>query len=398
MKPAKHIWMVALLAAACGSGSDAIESNTADVDRENEEAQSGGSGSRDGGSKTPRGSSGNPTTGKSEDGTCESHQVGSRKATPDMLIVLDRSASMSPQGNPNMTDRWRGSVDAVLQVTEEFSSRINFGLMTFPAYNPSAMPAMPAPDPNDPLGGLLGGLGGILTGLDPAVACAAGTVNVDIGLDKGPAIATSLGMITPGGFTPTASTLEAAAKVLGSGRQMGDEVVPPKYVLLLTDGDPNCSDGGGRGGMGGGGVDQNARRATITAIEKLRDDGIQTYVVGYQTAGSNFVQQLDAMAAAGGTGDTMHRSVSSPGDLEATFNEIAGRALSCSFKLDKPVDDVTYVRVTLRGETLKPNNAASGFTLGADKQTVTVTGEACDQVQGGATFTVKVECDQVFVQ
>jgi hypothetical protein len=386
----KRILITAALV-ACGSDPGTL-SNADNLGSSDDESTASG---RDAGTKKPdvgRGSSGNNSSG--DDDTCETATVGSRKTTPDMLIVLDRSGSMAPSGNQNGTDRWRGSVDAVLQVTEDFSKQINFGLLTFPSFTPMQGGG------GNPLGGILGG---ILGGADPAQACAPGTVNVEVGPDSASDIAQSLMSMTPGGLTPTAGALNAALMAVGSGRSTGDQLVPPKYVLLLTDGDPNCSSAltggmGGQWGGGGGGIDTAARQETIAAIEKLRDEGVQTFVVGYQTAGSNFVQQLDAMAQAGGTGDMMHRSVSSAADLTETFNEIAGRALSCSYKLENPVDDPAFVRVTVKGSEPMFGNASDGWVLGADKQTVTLTGAACDAVQAGASFSVEVACEPLFVQ
>jgi hypothetical protein len=398
LKTAKQMLLATLLVAACGTDKESITSAGDDDDTSSEgSSSSAGGGSKPGsGGSSSSGGGGKPSTGSDlKDGTCESASVGSRKTTPDMLIVLDRSGSMAPNGNPMRTDRWRGSVDAVLQVTQEFSSRINFGLMTFPAF-----------DPNDPGGatGIINGIAGAIGGMGgagfTAAACKAGTVNVEIGKNKAPDIMQVLSTMTPSGLTPTSGSLEAALGAIGSARQQGDEVVPPKYVLLITDGDPNCSQGAmmGQAGFGGGGIDPAARTETIAAIEKLRNEGVQTFVVGYQTAGSNFVQQLDMMAAAGGTGDTMHRSVSTAADLSKTFDEIAGRALSCSYKLEMPVEDPTYVRVTVAGAKPKFENSADGWTLGTDKQTVTLTGAACDTVQAGAVFKVEVDCEPVFVQ
>lgn len=373
MKTTKPLWAAAIFVAACGSGDGALTSSgNSSVDGDGESTGSPGSSGK------------GPSLGqKMDEGICETHSVASRKTTPDMLIVLDRSASTAPIGNPNGADRWSGSVDAIVQVTREFDSQINFGLMTFPAFDPAT--AMPVST-----GNILDDLIAIGSGF--AQVCAPGTVNVDIGKGTAAEIESSLGVMTPGGLTPTSATLEAALDLLDEPAA-GDQSLPPRYVLLVTDGDPNCSEES-RGG-GGGEVDMGARQGTLAAIEKLKNAGIQTFVVGYQTEGTNFAQQLDQMAEAGGTGDTRHRSVSSGADLIDTFAEIAGRALSCSFKLDEPVEDANYVRVTVKGQTPRPGE---GWTLGDDMRTVTLTGESCDDVQAGSSFTVEVDCDPVFYQ
>jgi len=125
--------------------------------------------------------------------------------------------------------------------------------------------------------------------------------------------------------------------------------------------------------------------------------GVRTYVVGYQTAATGFAQQLDMMAAAGGTGERAHRSVDSGDDLVSAFEEIASRAVSCSYKLEKPVADASYVLVTVQGKTRAIGKTGDGWALGPDMQTITLTGSACDAVQAGADFTVEVVCAPVTV-
>jgi hypothetical protein len=299
---------------------------------------------------------------------CAAHTVKASRAKPDMLIVLDRSASMAPEGNPSRTDRWTGSVDAVTEVTSEFDDRISFGLMTFPGTQ----------------GG--GGRGGAV--------CTPGMMNVNIGPERGDEIGGALAGMGPGGYTPTASTLQEAAKVIGSAEFSDQTVVPPKYVLLVTDGDPNCS----AGGLGPTTEDPVARQATIDAIKALTNAGVQTFVVGYQTGSSNFAATLDQMAAAGGTGQMKHRSVESGADLTKAFEDLAGRAVSCSYKLEAPVADASFVRVSVDKKPRMFQNISDGWTLGPDKQTVTLVGAACDAVRKGSTFTVQVVCEPEFVQ
>lgn len=302
---------------------------------------------------------------------CEPHVVQASTAIPDMLIVLDRSASMAPDGNTQRTDRWAGSVDAVTEVTLAFDDRIHFGLMTFPGPQASG-----------------GGRGD-----NGRNVCATGSSQVDIAGDTGPEVARALEATSPGGYTPTAATLREALAVIGDVGLADQTVVPPKYVLLVTDGDPNCASGPG----GPVSNDPVARMQTIDAITALANAGVQTFVVGYQTGSSEFASTLDDMAAAGATGEREHRSVESGRDLTDTFEDIAGRALSCSYKLAAPVDDASFVLVKVAQQARDYRNTDDGWTLGPDMQTVTLTGAACDAVRDGSAFSVQVVCEPQFV-
>lgn len=303
---------------------------------------------------------------RSNDGgaaVCETFKVASRRVIPDMLIVLDRSGSMKPDGNERNTDRWAGSVDAIIDVTGSLDEKVNFGLMTFPAFVEN-------------------------NGDGDDDECAAGTVNVPIGKDTGAAIATALNGIDADGRTPTSASLQAALKVLGEPPP-ADTAAPKRYVLLVTDGDPNCSGASGRG------PDLPARMQTIEAITALDKADVKTFVVGYQTLGTEFEQQLDMMAAAGGTGEMKHRSVESGMDLANVFEQIAGEVASCSFELTEPVEDARYVRVRVGDEPRALGNTANGWTLATNQKTIEIVGAACADVKAGATLTVQVECSEI---
>ncbi len=391
MRPITLSLTALVFLASCGtSDSGATSSDPVGNEDDDDGAGRGDAGARgDAGSSSKRDASAGSTSGSGKkdagtlgsiDDTCERATVHTALTTPEMLIVLDRSGSMSPELNDTGTDRWSGSVQAVDDVTASFEQQIDFGLMTFPDASGSG-----GGDPIDLLAGLL----------DPS-ACSTGTLNVPIAPTNADAISQTLGSMSPGGFTPTASTLMEAYTVLNESEAGDQRAISPKYVLLVTDGDPNCSDGGGGGGLAAlGQLDPNARQATLDAIEMLRDAGIQTFVVGYQTAGTQFSSQLDQMAAAGGTGDTAHHSVSSGADLTSTFQAIAERVLSCSYQLDKAVSDPSYVLVTVDGKARAYQNASDGWTLGPDNRTVVLTGAACDDLQQGAAFTVEVLCEIV---
>jgi hypothetical protein len=363
----KHWWLLAGALAAVGCGGDkSLYDDLAGKD--------GGrgltGGKKDGGA------------GGSDDDVCGKHSVVSDHAIPDMLIVLDRSGSMARDGNDNNTDRWGGSADAVSQLVTKYSMGVNFGLMTFP--------------------GTSGG-GGLADIFNPAPQCAPGAVDVEIGADQGPAINQAISRMRPSGYTPTAQTLQAALPVIGTQDISDQKVTSAKYVLLVTDGDPNCSRdwnprGGGGGGGGGGGnqadPDPVAREQTIAAVEELTKVGVKTFVVGYETAGTDFEEQLDLMAAAGGTGEKTHRSVASAADLAATFDELASYATQCSYRLSETVDPV-FVSVTV-GRTMRDYKDEDGWELGSDQRTVTLLGKACTDAKNGGAFTVNVECEPVY--
>jgi Mg-chelatase subunit ChlD len=301
-----------------------------------------------------------------DDEVCEKFMVPSRQVAPDLLIVLDRSGSMRPDGNEQRSDRWSGSVSAIIDVTAALDDKIRFGLMTFPAFTPGSG------DGDD----------------DDDSECAAGTVNVPLGMDSGGAIAMSLGAMNADGRTPTAASLRAALELFGEPT-VSDAIVPPRYVLLVTDGDPNCS------GQQTRGPDTAARQESIAAVEALRKASVKTYVVGYQTAGTEFSGQLDMMAAAGGTGEMMHRSVQSSTDLSAVLSQLAGEVASCTYALTKEVDDPKFVRVVVGSTPRNQDDLADGWTLGPDKKTIEIVGKACDDVRGGAQFDVIIECAPV---
>lgn len=311
--------------------------------------------------------------GGSGDDVCGKHLVQSNHAIPDMLIVLDKSGSMAPSGNETRTDRWGGSRQAVDEVTAMFEGTISFGLMTFPGVS-------------------LGGRGG---GGAMALLCSAGMLDVPLAPGNAAAISQALAPMRAAGYTPTAATLDAALAIIGAPGSADQSVTVPKYILLVTDGDPNCSaDYMPSVGMNGiAPIDPVARMDTISAIKKLTDAGVKTFVVGFQTAGTSFADQLDMMAAAGGTGQKTHTSVESGADLSTEFQKIAGKAASCSYKLSMKVSP-TYVSVTVAG-TPRRLNDPNGWSLSSDKQTIELAGDACDAAQRGGVFTVEVNCDPV---
>jgi hypothetical protein len=302
--------------------------------------------------------------GGDDGGVCDEKMVSSQRIAPKMLIVLDKSGSMGPSGNDQMIDRWGGSVDALKAITMDLQDSIKFGLMTYPQAS--------------------GGGGGGST-------CTEGKVDVPIAAMNAAPIAAALDGMEPRGGTPTAGTLEVA-KTLFDQPVTVDDVNAPEYVLLVTDGSPNCYMGGA-GNM----ADPAAIAASVDLIGQMAQNDTKTYVIGYQTAQDAALSAaLDQMAAVGGTGDTKHRPVEDRDMLVKAFRDIAAKAVSCTFLLDEAPPDPTYVQVTIDGKQVNFNEA-DGWILSPDGLQITLQGAACQGLQGDGqhTVAVKVKCEVV---
>jgi Mg-chelatase subunit ChlD len=276
------------------------------------------------------------------DNSCESKTISARANPPDILIVMDRSLSMELGG------RWQPSSTAVKQLTSEFEDNVQFGLMTFPA----------------------NGLG----------ACDPGKLDVPVEAKNAQAVNGFLDMTAPGGFTPTADTLKAALDALGDRTPPPDSDAKPAYVLLVTDGEPDCASP----------MYPDSEQGSIDAVTALAMAKIKTYVIGYNLAGG--ADLMNRMAEAGGT--DKYFEVENQQDITDAFHTIAADIVKCEFELSEEPKDPNYVRVSIDGITVALN-AEDGWIL--EGKTVTLKDAQCDVLRDGANHAleVKVECDPV---
>lgn len=334
-----------------------------------------------GGGDPGGGSGGNPDTDPGGD-ACERIEVHARPQVSNVLVVLDRSSSMfcdNPSFCSPTVDRWTPAVDAVTEFTGSFDERIRFGLMLFA-------------NPDAPAGQTL---------------CGAGKVDVPVAYQQGAAIGGALAGAPgdkTGSWTPTADSLAAAGAWLNASGLDG-----ARYLLLVTDGAPNCNAGLSGASCTCVGSDPAScasqpklcldDKRTVQVIEDLAAQGVHTFVVGYDT--SAWAGVLDAMASAGQTGYTQHFEVGSAAGLASALESIAGGLASCTFELETPPGDVVYVRVTVDGQSIPheskhPAGPGHGWRLVGDR-TVELIGPDCAHLRDGAEHAVTVirECEPV---
>ena len=228
---------------------------------------------------------------------------------PVLFVVQDKSGSMNfdPDGNmatPASPSKWSAAQTVVPALATQFSNRFRFGAMMYPA--------------------------------DTAqFNCNPGTLKTPVS-DDASAIGNSYSTALAGGGTPTAATLTAAKSYL-----LGLHLTTPAYVLLITDGLPNCNLGLNvntcsfttptcpNNSCGLGAKDCLDDQGTIAAAASLKASGIRVFVVGFDpslTTGNN-LSVLNSIAAAGGTATAY--TATNKAQLAAALNLIALNTATC---------------------------------------------------------------------
>ena len=223
---------------------------------------------------------------------------------PDILILLDRSNSMA-WGSPTT---WSTMTAALNTITAEMDDLVRFGLMLFPAGTSNC----------------------VIPEYTPAVEIA------DINATE---ISTALAATSPnGGGTPITESMSVAATYLNS---LFDE--SEKYLLLATDGAPNCSSdmtlscdtcvGTQSGGLCYTQTDCLDDVLALEMATEIHDDwNIDIYVLGVGGVLGAWDDVMTGIAEAGGTGD--YFPAASTTEIEDALSEIAAEAMVCTFTVD----------------------------------------------------------------
>jgi hypothetical protein len=316
--------------------------------------------------------------------------------TVNMLILLDKSGSMGKPGLGSTTSKWDAMKTALATALGKARLTINFGLDLFPradvASTCTGQACCQTAALSDPL-----------------------TVPVGPGTDTVPQITNALNATTPAGGTPMAAALSRALDYYTTGD--GKALLGDKYVLLVTDGGPNCNptavpscemDKCTRN------LDPDVNCAYLssnccstsalavnclddgsvnTAIENLAAGGIKTIVVGIP--GSDpYVQYLNLFAETGGMpqtgGNTAYYAVAESAGAQGLADTLTAITIdlvkSCVITYTKPPDDPQLVNVLVDCTRIPENPSADGgdgsyWTLDLSTSTITLGGPICDQIR-----------------
>jgi len=289
--------------------------------------------------------------------SCGSTAVNGGNATPNLIIALDRSCSMTSKIAGKT--KWAIAVDAISQLTSSYQGKVRFGLTLFPdTVTPnceqSTIP-IPIGDANE--GTIQARLAAALDAGNAEYPKGPCVTNIDTGVQQA---ATDPGLSDP---------------------------THRGFVLLITDGKQSgCSAGGGNNG-------------TEAAIGTLRQTkGVDTFVVAFDNTGGIDVPSLNRFADAGGQlaptardGGFLFFNASDQASLQAALALIGGRTLGCSYLLTQTPPDPSRLFVFFDKNQVSRDPAhQQGWDYDAAKNQVVFYGMSCDTLKAGGVTKLDI--------
>ncbi len=309
-----------------------------------------------------------------EDVNCGITSSETTRKPADVMLLLDRSASMdwniaedcycsSAAGNPVCADTANcktrmDSVKPAVTTTLSSTDYVQWGLKLFPTATGGGT------------GGRGGGMGTINCGVNAAM-------EVRITADSATEVENQVNNATLVLGTPTAAAITAAADYLKTLNDGND-----KFILLATDGEPNCGPNPNTGQPDINTVDVTGASA---AAKAAYDAGFPVYVVGI---GPN-LGNLTEIAKAGSGDAKDYYPVTSPEQLAEALSSISKFVGSCTFTSKEPPPDPENVAVYVNKQLIA-KDANEGWEYGATKQDIELHGSYCDNIMAGQETSVQI--------
>jgi hypothetical protein len=308
----------------------------------------------------PGGAGGGAAPGRNvnREGQCGFERFTLDKLPPELLLVLDRSGSMLRLAGAGGS-RWQQTTAALDQVISRTRDGVVWGLKLFPSDQSCAV----ADGVNVP----------------PAAgswSAVTATVQTNGPIDEWPA-------------TPTRLAMQKAAQFMSARTSPN-----PKYLLLATDGLPNCLNGK---------RDDDDVAGALQAIADAAGRGLKTFVVGIATAGSAAHETLNQMADRGQLARndrTRYYPVASRDEFVAVLDTIAGQIASCTFALGEQPPSPDDVAVDANKMRVPRDTAnQNGWNYGPQQKSIVLYGPWCEKLKSGAITDVQITfgCPRVVI-
>jgi hypothetical protein len=298
------------------------------------------------------------------DANCGTKTQSAKAIPPDIMLVMDRSLSMTNDvddrpcaggtgmnGTCGAASKWQLMIPALNQVITNTDAMVNWGMFYL--------------------------------GDEPAMCGVATAPVVPIAPMNATAITTSL---TGNQFngqvgTPTRRALQGSISYL---RGLADQ--NPKFLLLATDGQPNCATATS--------LNTDDAAGTQQVVADALAAGIPTFVVGIGNTG--VASTLDQLAIAGGRpqvgGTTSYYQVNDAAALGTALGTIVGQAASCTFDIGAAPDGTSAKGLGVFGDgapiTMDPTD---GWSFKDTSMTsIIFNGSVCARLLSGMIHDVTV--------
>lgn len=314
------------------------------------------------------------------------------RRTAAVMFLLDRSTSMNLgiNGMTTRPTRWEAVRDGLAITLPRFDALIQTGAVFFPRV---------------PRGNDIGALCEVLPNVDvvPATNRAADVLGI-------------LRSTGPMGGTPTFQALRVAQSYFSSDTSRGRA----RYIVLATDGGPNCNEAldpigpppctctsTNMAGMPTCSLSANGRynclddRRTLMAIHEAAVQGVPTYVIGIDDPSRpELTDVLNRMAIEGGrpsvgTGVQRYYSARRAEDLLRAFDTITTAIARCAYVTASRPTTVDDIRLSANGSPLsRDTDHRDGWDwTDPNYGEITLFGATCDRVvAANARLEAQVGC------
>ena len=270
-----------------------------------------------------------------------------KRTTPELVLVFDRSSAMLRMVPGTMQNRWNEMTAALEDNLKRTHAAVLWGLKLFPTTT----------------------MCNVTETLDVPVAVS----------NLNPIVMRIRGNLPPMGMegSPLDQGIKTAAQALRMTTSMN-----PRYLILATDGIPNCP------------VGVPGETEAVKKVATLVQEGLRTYVLGTATPTSPQHRTLNDLAAAGGEarpGDQKYWPVLDKTQMLAALDEITSRMGACVLSVNALPPYPDFVELNI-GNTRIPRdpNRREGWLWGGNQQTVHVYGQACDLLKKNPVATAEL--------
>lgn len=282
--------------------------------------------------------------------SCNFGRVPAKRATPEILLLFDRTSAMRKTVTGSTETRWNEMSNGIDEALKQSQSAVQWGLKFFPTTTACE----------------------VADGFD--VALAPSNYNAVIMRIRGTMPATGME------GSPLHQAIKKATLAL-----MARPPGTPRYMALVTDGVPNCP------------ANIFGERDAENAVKVAADSGIRTFILGTAVPATPAHLLLNKMAVVGleaAATDTKYKPVQTKMQMMQALEEITANLTNCVLTVPTPgPPEPDFVALEIDGmRVMRDNTQKEGWTWnsGGTKSAVHVYGAACTKLRANPAATVQL--------